>query len=72
MDGKLNYPRLQLCKKPHTKTPIRREMTFFPKASKTAVFGKIAKGGPMEIFQKWPIVWATFGRLKKMEIQVVE
>ena len=46
MDGKLNYPRFHLCKKPHEKTPIRREMTFFAKKSKTAVFCKMAKRGP--------------------------
>ena len=44
MDGKLNYPRFHLCKKPDEKTPIRREMTFFAKVSKTAVFCKMAKG----------------------------
>ena len=55
MDGKLNYPRFLLCKKPHEKTPIRREMTIFPKLSKTAVFCKIIKGGPRENVQKWPI-----------------
>ena len=55
MDGKLNYPRFLLCKKPDEKTPIRREMTIFPKVSKTAVFCKMAKGGPRENVQKWPI-----------------
>ena len=28
MDGKLNYPRFRLCKKPHEITPVRREITF--------------------------------------------
>ena len=65
MDGKLIYPRFRLCKKPHEKTPIRREMTFFPKVSKTAVFGKIAKGGTRKTFQKRLIFWANFGRVKK-------
>ena len=54
MDGKLNYPRFHLCKKPDEKTPIRREMTFFAKVSKTAFFfakwqmedqGKMLKNG---------------------------
>ena len=45
MDGKLHYPRFLLCKKPHKKTPIRREMTIFPKVSKTAVFAKYQGGG---------------------------
>ena len=34
-----------LCKKPHEKRPIRREITFFAKVSKMATFGKVAKGG---------------------------
>ena len=66
MDGKLNYLRFLLSRN------IRREMTFFPKVSKTAVFGEIAKGGPREHFQKRPIFWGNFGKLKKLEIQVVE
>ena len=48
MDGKLNYPRFHLCKKPDEKTPIRREMTLFAKVSKTAVFCKMAKVLPRE------------------------
>ena len=55
MDGKLNYPRFLLCKKPDEKTPIRREMIIFPKVSKKAVFCKMAKGGPRQNVQKWPI-----------------
>ena len=31
-----------------------------------AIFGKIAKGGPKENFQKWPIFWSKFGKLKKI------
>ena len=71
MDGKLNYPRFHLCKKPHEKTPNRQELTFFAKVLKTAVFCKMAKVGPRENVQKWPIFLANFGRLKKKEIQVV-
>ena len=48
------------------KRPIRREITFFAKVSKMAIFGKVAKGGPRENFQKWPIFWSNFGRLKKI------
>ena len=33
--------------------------------SKMANFGKVAKGGPKKNFQKWPIFWSNFGRLKK-------
>ena len=40
-------------------------MAIFAKASKTAVFRQNAKGGPRENFQKRPIFWANFGRLKK-------
>ena len=55
MDGKLNFPRLLLCEKPDEKTPIRQEMTIFPKVSKTANFCKMAKGGPRQNLKKWPI-----------------
>ena len=55
MDEKLNYARFYLCRKPHEKTPIRREMTFFAKVSKTTVFWKMPKGGPRENVQKWAI-----------------
>ena len=52
IDGKLRNPRFALCKKPHEKRPIRREITFYLKVSKMAIFRKMAKGGPKEIFQK--------------------
>ena len=65
MDRKLNYCRFELCKKPHEKRPIRREITLFLKVSKMAIFPKIAKGGRNENFQKSPIFWSKFGRLKK-------
>ena len=55
MDGKLNYRRFHLCKNPDEKTPIRGEMTFFAKVSKTAVFCKMAKGRPRQNVQTWPI-----------------
>ena len=55
MDGKLNYCRVVLCKKPHEKRAIRREIAISVKVSKMAIFRKTAKGGPREIFQKWPI-----------------
>ena len=65
MDRKLNNPRFALCKKPHENRLIRREITFFLKVLKKANFPKIAEGGPKETFQKWPIFWSNFGRLKK-------
>ena len=55
MDGKLNYCRFVLCKKPHEKRAIRREIANSVKGLKIAIFSKTAKGGPREIFQKWPI-----------------
>ena len=55
MDGKLNYCTFVLCKKPHKKRPIRRAIANSVKALKMAILRKTAKGGPREIFQKWPI-----------------
>ena len=52
MDGKLNYCRFVLCKKPHQKTPIRRAIANSVKVLKMAIFRKTEKGGPREIFQK--------------------
>ena len=34
---------------------LEEKITFFAKVSKMAIFGKVAKGGPRENFQKWPI-----------------
>ena len=65
MDRKLNYCTFVLCKKAHEKRPIRREIRLFLKVSKMAIFGQIAKGGPRENFQKWPIFLYNFGRLQK-------
>ena len=55
MDGKLNYCRFVLCKKPHEKRAIRREIANSVKGLKMAIFRKTAKRGPREICQKWPI-----------------
>ena len=54
MDGKLNYCRFVLCKKPQEKRAIRGEKAISLKMSKMAIFRKTAKRGPREIFQKWP------------------
>ena len=51
MDRKLNNPRFALCKKPHEKRPIRREITFFLKVLKMAIFRKMAKGDQRKIFK---------------------
>ena len=45
MDQKLNYFKFELCKKPHEKRPIRREITLFLKVSKMAIFRKAKKLG---------------------------
>ena len=55
MDGRLNYWRFVLCKKPHEKRAIRREIGISLKMSKIVIFRETAKRGPREIFQKWPI-----------------
>ena len=55
MDGNLNYCRFVLCKKPHENRPIRRARANSVKVLKMAIFRKTAKGGPREIFRKWPI-----------------
>ena len=55
MDGKLNYCRFVLCKKPHENRAIRREIANSVKGLKMEIFRKTAKGGLREIVQKWPI-----------------
>ena len=50
MDGKLNYCRFVLWKKPHEKRAIRREIAISVKVSKMAIFCKTANTGPIEIF----------------------
>ena len=66
MDRKLNYCRFELCKKPHEKRPIRREITLFLKVSKMAIFRKVAKGGPKENFQKSPDFLVELRKAKKI------
>ena len=52
MDRKLNYCRFELCKKPHEKRLIRREITLFLKVSKMAIFLQNGKGRDQgEIFK---------------------
>ena len=65
MDGKLNYCRFVLCKKPHENRAIRREIANSVKGLKMATFRKTEKRGPRESFQKWPIFLKNFGRPKK-------
>ena len=44
MDGKLNYCRVVLCKKPHEKRAIRREIAISVKVSKMAIFANSKEG----------------------------
>ena len=72
MDKKLNYLRFVLCTKPHGKRPIRREISIFKKVSKNSHLLQNSKEGPRQNFEKWLIFWSNFGRLKKLEIHVLE
>ena len=71
MDGELNYCRFVLCKKPHEKRAIRKEIAISVKVSKMKIFRKTAKRGPRKFFQKKPIFLANFGRQKKQDIQAL-
>ena len=44
MDGKLNYCRFVLCRKPHEKRAIRREIANSVNGLKMAIFSKTAEG----------------------------
>ena len=55
-----------LCKKPHEKRPIRGEITFFAKVSKSAIFGKVAKGGPKENLSKMADFLVELRKAKKI------
>ena len=52
MDGKINYGRFVLCKKPHEERLIRRARANSVKALKMAIFRKTPKRGPREFFSK--------------------
>ena len=55
-DGKLNYCKFVLCKKPHEKRVIKREIGNSVKGLKMAFFFlQNSKEGPKKTFQKWPI-----------------
>ena len=66
MDRELNYCRFELCKKPHEKRPIRREITLFLKVSKTAIFGQNSKGGTKGKFSKIADFLVELGKAKKI------
>ena len=51
MDGKLNYCRVVLCKKPHEKRAIRREIAISVKVSKMAIFRKQQRGDQGKFFR---------------------
>ena len=46
------HPRVALCKKPRRKTPIRRELTVFPKQSKNRLFRSIWQGSYFSTLRK--------------------
>ena len=45
MDGKLNYCKFVLCKKPHEKRAIKREIAYSVKGLKMAFFLQNSKEG---------------------------
>ena len=67
MDRKLNYCRFELCKKPHEKRAIRREITLFLKVSKMAIFHKNSKGGTKGKFSKIADFLVELRKAKKLE-----
>ena len=66
MDGKLNYCRFVLCKKPHEIRAIRREMANSVKGLKIAIFRKTAKRGPRQIFPKMANFLGKLWKAKKI------
>ena len=71
MDQALSCRRFVLYIKPHKKTPSRREINFFPKVSKMAIFRKKAKRLLRQNFQKWPNFLVNFKEATKIGIQVL-
>ena len=66
MDGKLNYCRFVLCKKPHEKRAIRREIANCKKGLKMAIFCKTATRAPIEIFPKKADILCKLWQAKKI------
>ena len=66
MDGKLNYCRVVLCKKPHEKRAIRREIAISVKVSKMAIFRKTAKGWTKGNFSKMADFLGKLCKAKKI------
>ena len=52
MERQLNYYRFVLCKRPHKKRAIRREIANSVKVLKMAIFRKTGKGGTKGNFSK--------------------
>ena len=66
MDGKVNYPRFLLCKKPHAKIPMIGDTTIFLKVSRRAVFLQNSQGGTMGKFSKMSDFLGKLWKTKKM------
>ena len=66
MDGKLNYCRFVLCKKPHEKRPIRRAIANSVKALKMAIFSKNSKEGTKGNFSKMADFLGKIWKAKKI------
>ena len=45
-----SYHKFVLCKKPHEKKNIKREIAIYPRVSKIALFAKKPRGDQREIF----------------------
>ena len=65
MDGKLNNCRFVLCKKPHEKRAIRREIANSVKGLKMAIFRKTAKRGQGKFFKNGRFFKQTLKGQKK-------
>ena len=66
MDGKLNYCRFVLCKKPHEKRPIRRAIANSVKALKNGDFSQNSKGGTKGNFSKMADFLGKLWKAKKI------
>ena len=70
MDGKLNYCRFVLCKKPHEKRAIRREIASSVKKLKMAIFRKTAKRDQLKFFQKGRFFRQTLAGQKNRKYKI--
>ena len=66
MDGKLNYYKFVLCKKPHEKRVIRREKAIFCKSVENGDFSQNSKQGTKENFSKMADFLGKLWKAKKI------